>query len=347
MSEYLTVEFQNGIESTYRPAFDSAAAFWNNVISSGHAGETFTQDTPLSPCGLDFSIKAGDFIRGLRIYSQVVGIDGTGGILGQAGPCLLSGNFPMVGIMQFDSADSQGLIDDGQFEQVIVHEMGHVVGIGGLWGYLGFVDNACGNGLFGVCRGDPTYNGAAGREGFLALGGGVNEDLLVGNERGPGTWDAHWREETFVNELMTGFLDQGMPNPLSIMTVLSLKDIGYSVNLDSAEDYSIPSVHQRPFFAPKIELFGDILDFDVRDFRDIDVGSETVPENALEIDDDSDLTNEFGGLFALMIIGFLAMAAMMNYYSKNQREALANLASSVTGPSDNRVGTKNNIYIEP
>ena len=34
---------------------------------------------------------------------------------------------------------------------------------------------------------------------------------------GQGTQDSHWRETIFVAELMTGFLDAGVTNPLSLL----------------------------------------------------------------------------------------------------------------------------------
>ena len=57
---------------------------------------------------------------------------------------------------------------------------------------------------------------------------------------GPGTADAHWRELVFDNELMTGFVNFGT-NPLSGITVASLADVGYAVNLAGADPYSIPA----------------------------------------------------------------------------------------------------------
>ncbi len=45
----------------------------------------------------------------------------------------------------------------------------------------------------------------------------------------------------FRNELMTGFV-AGPPNPLSRLTVASLKDLGYKVDLSKAEAYSLPNL---------------------------------------------------------------------------------------------------------
>ena len=63
----------------------------------------------------------------------------------------------------------------------------------------------------------------------------------VENTGGPGTKNSHWRDTVFRNELMTGFVG-GAPNPLSRLTVASLKDLGYVVNLKKAEVYTLPDL---------------------------------------------------------------------------------------------------------
>jgi hypothetical protein len=63
----------------------------------------------------------------------------------------------------------------------------------------------------------------------------------VENTGGPGTKNSHWRDTVFSNELMTGFVSNP-PNPLSRLTVASLKDLGYVVDLTKAEPYSLPNL---------------------------------------------------------------------------------------------------------
>ena len=64
-------------------------------------------------------------------------IDGAGGVLGSAGPCLIRDTGPTaVGRMRFDTADLASLEGGGQLDEVVLHEMGHVIGIGSLWGEL-------------------------------------------------------------------------------------------------------------------------------------------------------------------------------------------------------------------
>ena len=62
----------------------------------------------------------------------------------------------------------------------------------------------------------------------------------VENNLLPGTSDSHWRESTFGNELMTGYVNTG-GMPFSAMTIGSLSDIGYQVNLLAADPYRLPS----------------------------------------------------------------------------------------------------------
>ena len=50
---------------------------------------------------------------------------------------------------------------------------------------------------------------------------------------------SHWRESVFATELMTGWNDFG-PNALSRVTVASMADLGYTVNMAAAESFRRP-----------------------------------------------------------------------------------------------------------
>lgn len=54
-----------------------------------------------------------------------------------------------------------------------------------------------------------------------------------------GTYGSHWDEDCLQNEFMTGFFgdDEGKSNPISALTIASMKDIGYEVNETVADDY--------------------------------------------------------------------------------------------------------------
>lgn len=81
------------------------------------------------PCG-----GAADYPAGrLLITSTLEEIDGVDGVLGFAGPSNVWGScntISAVGYMAFDIDDIDSMEDAGVFETVILHEMGHVIGVG-------------------------------------------------------------------------------------------------------------------------------------------------------------------------------------------------------------------------
>jgi hypothetical protein len=62
----------------------------------------------------------------------------------------------------------------------------------------------------------------------------------VENTGGAGTRDGHWRESVFGSELMTGFYDSGVANPLSAVSAASLRDLGYVVDDSRTEAFTLP-----------------------------------------------------------------------------------------------------------
>ncbi len=179
----------------------------------------------------------------LRIWASTPPIDGTGNILGQAGPCHIRGGpeFPITGLMRFDAADIDALEAGGSLFEVIVHEMGHVLGFGTLWDRVN-VNPASWDLLQDAGTADPYFNGANAIAAFDAAGGSgrtAGPKVPVENTGGSGTVDSHWRETVFLSELMTGWINTGSPNPLSAITIASLQDMGYQVNMAAADAYSV------------------------------------------------------------------------------------------------------------
>ncbi|MBX9929128.1 MAG: hypothetical protein K2X99_09465 [Gemmatimonadaceae bacterium] len=191
-------------------------------------------------CGITGVTAFNETVDDIVVYASVTAIDGVGGVLGRAGPCLrrnaASGFLTAVGIMEFDSADIQNLINLGVAEDVILHEMLHTLGIGTIWSDRSFLTGA---GTAGV-----AYTGARAREscnGFTGVGSICAASIPVENTGGSGTRDSHWRESVFVSELMTGFANTG-GMPFSRMTVGGLEDLNYQVNYAAADNYAMPSV---------------------------------------------------------------------------------------------------------
>jgi hypothetical protein len=250
----IEIRFNAGNATTaQQQAFKVAEARWQSVVSGEVLDIAVTE--PVGFCGSTAPLN--ETIDDLLILVDVVAIDGIGGILGSAGPCLFrtAGGLPLIGRMRFDSADLLNLELDGRLDEVIVHEMGHVLGIGGLWDDFGLVAETT-----GAPGDDPHFTGPQARASYDAVGGGptVGKKVPIEDGGGGGTRYVHWRERVMGSELMTGFVDDG-PNPLSAVTIASLGDMGYEVDLTAAEEYTVPFAETGLSRGPRLELGDDIL----------------------------------------------------------------------------------------
>ena len=229
-------------------AFNNAAARWGELILGDLADVLIQQ--PANSCAPEFNETIDDLV----IVAELVDIDGLGGVLGSAGPCWIRDEeespgvfLTLTGRMRFDTADLQGLETSGRLQDVILHEMGHVIGFGTLWSLLELIEGAGG--------GDPIFVGSSSRSAWtfatqtLGFSGRI---VPVENSGGPGTRDGHWRENIARNELMTGFISAG-ENPLSAFTVGSLRDMGYIVNDAVADAFTLTAL-LRAGPTPAMEL---------------------------------------------------------------------------------------------
>jgi hypothetical protein len=109
--------------------------------------------------------------------------------------------------------------------------MGHVLGIGTIWTDLGL--------LAGAGTLNSRFLGVSAVNEYNTIFGVSSSSVPVENSGGEGTRDGHWRESVFDNEVMTGYINAGF-NPLSRVTIASLADLGYLVNINAADFYGAP-----------------------------------------------------------------------------------------------------------
>jgi leishmanolysin len=151
----------------------------------------------------------------ILITAELGNIDGSGGVLGQAGPTAVrtNGSLPATAQMKFDIVDvnEMGL---AVFADVVMHEMAHSLGFGSIWSRLGLVTN----GLFTGDLATQEYHDM----------GGTLSGVPVEQDGGSGTAGSHWDEETFGNELMTGYINAG-ENYFTAMSAASFQDLGYVI----------------------------------------------------------------------------------------------------------------------
>lgn len=241
----ITVRFVNPPPASLIGRFLAAQALWEQIVFGD------LPDLPVTPaagnCGVTGVPVLDETVDDILVWALIEPIDGPGGILGGAAPCIVrSGGLPAVGIMIFDVADSN-LLSSG----VAAHEMGHALGFGTRWSAAGLLAGAGGV--------DPVFTGAQAIRQFDRVGGSsyTGRKVPVENTGDVGTRDAHWRESVFGVELMTGFLEGGY-EPLSAVSAGAMEDLGYLVNVAGAQSFTLSARVRAPGPAP-LALRDDIL----------------------------------------------------------------------------------------
>lgn len=225
-------------------AFQDAVDFWSAILA-----DTELPDVPL---GQDVAPGCWDITTDQRIgtvddivmVASVREIDGVDGVLARAGPCVVrdESRLPAVGALELDAADLARLEEEGNLkdvEEVILHEIGHVLGIGTVWVDHGLLRNPSRHNS----GADAHFAGPLAIAAFDERGGASYDDgekVPVENTSAPAAADSHWRESVLGNELLTPFQAAGERDLLSLITVQSLADIGYSVKVGLAELYRVP-----------------------------------------------------------------------------------------------------------
>jgi hypothetical protein len=187
-----------------KQAFTDAADYFTKVITTDIGGGKYYNST---------------YVDDLYMLAELKPIDGTGGILGQAGPRAVwtTNELTEYGLMQFDSADAVNYLNRGLWDDIVTHEMMHVLGFGTLWNY----------GANPLVPTAGQYIGAQGLAAYQAAGHPGATYIPVQTSGGAGTAGAHWSESALGSELMTPYINGS--NYLSSFSVMSLADLGYNV----------------------------------------------------------------------------------------------------------------------
>ena len=223
-----------------------AADVWEGIISRGLPYRNIRSSDEWW-CEREFPSLFGAHIDDLLIDVRLEDIDGPGEVLAVAGPCRVraESGLPYLGDMLFDTADLLSMEQAGVLRDTALHEIAHVLGfgLGWLWQELLQEPSVGGSGSR-----DTHFRGEQAIAAFDAVGGSAyaGAKVPVENDTGRYSWgalDTHWRESVFGEELMTTavVLADGS-EPLSLVTVAALEDLGYQVDRSKAQPYQLPSV---------------------------------------------------------------------------------------------------------
>ena len=256
--------FINEGTASQQAAFATAAERWTSIITTDIADIDFSLQPIMAGDCANGQPLVDDIIDDVRIYVDIEFIDGPGGVIAAAGPCVTRGlsGLPILGVMRFDLADLADLDSTGTLLSIATHEMGHVLGIGTIWSQsqFGLLVNPS---LPSNANVDTHFAGPLAIAAFDDAGGTTytgGAKVPVENTAEVGSADGHWRESVLAEEIMTPFFVLGLPQPLSAITVESLADVGYRIDISQAD--AVRKVFTSPAPAPDprsvIDLRGDI-----------------------------------------------------------------------------------------
>ena len=238
--------------------FEEAASFWEGALKENARTIPAPLKSSRDRCP-DTPSHFGELVDDLLINIQLDDLDGPQHTLALGGYCihrLREGqpDLPVIAIMVFDTGDIGRLEADESLLDLAIHEMAHALGFGmDLWRDRGYLHNPTIR-VPGGAPADPPpdtyFSGARARQEFDAAGGtsyaGAKvpvENDTVDREYGEGSLDSHWRESVFGDELMTATV--GRTAFVSRVTLGSLEDLGYAVNYDAADPFSLPGTPTR------------------------------------------------------------------------------------------------------
>lgn len=253
----LTLDFiDNSLTPTQQAIVRAAATRWSEVIRGDLPDVSLPGPLPAGFCGPNFpEIPQGTLIDDIRVQVTAATLftepSQPGGTLAQAGPCgfLREGSgIASSARLAIDPFDIDPLEAEGSLFAVVLHELGHTLGIGINFPGFTWAQFVSGN--------PPAFTGLRAIEQFNTLGG-VGSVPLQANPPG-----FHWDEAALGNELMTPFVNRGGDaNPLSRITAGALIDLLFpEVDLNATDPFSPPAASSRQRRGRRIEQLLNLPD---------------------------------------------------------------------------------------
>ena len=232
--------FLGGFTEEEQEVWHHAANRWEAAIQTEFPDYTFSSAWS-GACGYQsINIPEGERIDDLRIYVSKFreGNPFLRGYGGYGAPIALRSNsLPIIGCIGIATPSTFSL---QRLRQAVLHEIGHVLGIGTIWFSKGMIREL---------NGDTHFPGPKAIAAFDQAGGTDYQGAKVPTQRD----GFHWRTSALSGEIMSTVA----ANPvISAITLQALSDMGYSVDLSATDPYVRPSsTAAKPVADEELEFF--------------------------------------------------------------------------------------------
>ena len=238
---------QNPLPQRVVLSMQRVAEKWRRVIRTAPPGEFVRLE--IGECRN--RVPVAQFINGVRVLIKLDTLPSR--IAGQGGPCVIRGNgLPLLGTVSLNILTWASL-SDRKLDDLIQHEVGHVLGLGTIWQRGMFSPLVMGD----SSAADPIFVGPNALAAFTRLGqsgrfAGRTVPLQL-NVRG------HWRGDAFLGELMAPTLVSSA-QPTSAVTVAALRDLGWLIEPEAYEEFTLPeTVLSAAVVSPRVISTPSIL----------------------------------------------------------------------------------------
>ena len=272
--------FVSDFTDARKDVMQQAARRWETIIIEGLRDVNFSAN-PHSLSFGDGAIVVDDTVDDLRIfvYKDATVPVGMGGL-----SYVRSGNptgLPAIGRVWIGAPfltrrqrEEPLWQEERLLRDLMLHEIAHVLGYGSLWRESGLVHEL---------SGDTYFRGELAIQAFNVAGGedySGNKVPVVFGDLGGCSAGSHWRDDVFRGldrqfgaEVMEPVMER--EHALSAITIQSLADLGYVVDVSRADPYKLPAsistALTRPSSAKPVASYSD---FDLEALGTIYVGDE-------------------------------------------------------------------------
>lgn len=175
----IDIRYVGTVTAAQEAAFTNARRRWEEVIAgnlpSVQMNVTAGQCKDADGNAIVDHPAVNEVVDDLLVFVQIDSIDGPNGVLGTAGPCFIrnTSRLPVLGIMRFDRADLLVMEQNNLLGDVILHELGHVLGFPTIW------EEELYDLLVGAGTDNPYFTGSAALSAFQLAGGAPVNDVGV------------------------------------------------------------------------------------------------------------------------------------------------------------------------